>query len=158
MQVQGLTQSQIQTYTHQTQFKDAGFPSGAPVGEKKKTLSGTLHIKNVYTAKKIMSDYDIEKISPREMTQMSQKLYLAGILSQDDFQMLSFQPELHPDYEKSQKAEDKHAEAKPDEERNYIEVWKSKVRTYEDEGMVRDAFHANQMLNVLENLNIIKSL
>ncbi|MBU0992474.1 MAG: hypothetical protein KJ737_08280 [Proteobacteria bacterium] len=157
MQIQGFTQSQIQTYTHQTLSKDTGFPSGASESGKKTSLPGTLHIKNVYTAKKIMSDYDIEQMSPREMTQMSQALHIAGIISQQDYQMLSFQPELHQDYNRAILAE-KGIEAKPDEQRNYIEIWKNKVNTYENEGAIRDTFHASQMLNILENLTVIKSL
>ena len=44
---------------------------------------------------------DTRRASPREMTDLSLDLYAAGILSYDDYAVLAFQPELHPDYDRT---------------------------------------------------------
>ena len=155
MQVKGLNQSTIQQYTRQALSKDEGnFWSTSKV-EAKKNLSGTLHIKNVYTVKKIMAEYDLTDMSSEDMKKMSQALFDAGIISREDCQLLAFQPELNPEYQKDLTSED-NSQSATQGRKNFIDLWHRKVLNHRQEGAKRAALQADQMVNVLENLNIIR--
>jgi len=47
----------------------------------------------------IMQEFDVQNISPREMKALSEKLHDAGIINHKEHGMLSFQPELSPQFE-----------------------------------------------------------
>lgn len=155
MQISGLNQSTIQQYTRQALSKeDSDFWSTSKV-ESKKPLSGTLHIKNVYAVKKIMVDYDLTNMSTQDMKQMSQALFDAGIISREEHQLLVFQPELHPEHHMNAASEGR-GQSTNYGRKNFIDVWRRKVVSHREEGAQKAALQADQMVNVLENLNIVR--
>ena len=155
MQVKGLNQSTIQQYTRQALSKDEGDAWRTTKVETKRPLPGTLHIKNVYAVKKIMTDYDLTDMSSQDMKKMSQALFDAGIISREDCQLLSFPPELQPEYHMDLAAEDS-GQSVTQGRKNFIDFWRRKVQNHRQEGAKKAAFQANQMVNVLENLNIAR--
>ena len=65
---------------------------------------------------------DAHYMSPREMQDYSENLYAAGVLSFEDYEILAFQPDLHPDFGRTIGALTGEAAA-PDRKRDYIEHW-----------------------------------
>lgn len=69
---------------------------------------------------------DVRFMSPREMQDYSQDLYAAGIVTFDDYEALAFQPELHPNYDKTIGAlTGKNAE--PDRPRDFVKHWQDRL-------------------------------
>ena len=70
----------------------------------------------------LIGGVDIHHMSPRQMTHLSQTLYAAGALTFEDYSQLAFQPELHPDYERTIGAlTGEHAA--PDRRRDFVSLW-----------------------------------
>ena len=69
---------------------------------------------------------DVRHMTPRQMQDYSQNLYAAGVISYDDYAALAFQPELHPDFQKTIGALTGE-KAQPDRPRDYIEQWRDRV-------------------------------
>jgi hypothetical protein len=69
---------------------------------------------------------DVRHMTPRQMQDYSQNLYAAGVISYDDYAALAFQPELHPDFQKTIGALTGE-KAEPDRPRDYIEQWRDRV-------------------------------
>ena len=155
MQVKGLNQSTIQKYAHQALSKDDGAFLGTSKVGGTKPLSGTLHIKNVYAVKKIMKDYDLTDMSNYDMKQMSQALFDAGIISREDYQSLVFQPELQEESPKDFDAA-RGAQSATRDRKNFIDVWRQKALNHREEGAQKAWRQAGQMVNILENLNIVR--
>ena len=53
---------------------------------------------NFEEAKSLATRYDVRNISPREMAAISSDLYQEGKITFQQQALLSFQPELHPEY------------------------------------------------------------
>ncbi len=70
---------------------------------------------------------DLHRFTPREMSELSLDLYVAGQLGYEDYAMLAFQPELHPDYDTTIGALTG-TKAQPDRPRDYIELWEDRLR------------------------------
>jgi hypothetical protein len=70
---------------------------------------------------------DLRRFTPREMSELSLDLYVAGLLGYEDYAMLVFQPELHPDYDTTIGALTG-AKAQPDRPRDFIELWEDRLR------------------------------
>ena len=74
----------------------------------------------------ITPDVDVRNLNHRQMAEMSMDLYMVGVISWDEHDMLAFQPELHPDYDQTigaltgQKAD-------PDRPRDFVEVWEERL-------------------------------
>jgi hypothetical protein len=68
---------------------------------------------------------NIRHISPRQMSELSLKLYVAGYLQWDEYEMLAFQPELHPDFDRTIGALTGET-ANPDRPRDYVVEWKDR--------------------------------
>lgn len=69
---------------------------------------------------------DIRAISPREMQDLALDLYAVGALAYDDYALLAFQPELHPDFAKTIGALTGEAAA-PDKPRDYLMKWEQRL-------------------------------
>lgn len=151
MQIGNLVKSNTQAYTHSAYARqtDASEGNDSP---KKVVDAGTLHIGGALAAAKIVSDYDIENISPRDFAELSNKLFQKGIISQEENSVLSFQPELHPDYNDTI-GKKTGTIAAPDDQRDYLQIWKEKVQLHEEMGNSREAVSSRQILTILENLN-----
>lgn len=70
--------------------------------------------------------YNVRKMSPREAAELGQELYMEGILGYEEYSMLAFQPELHPDYDKTVGALTGEP-ARPDSPRDFVRQWEEKL-------------------------------
>jgi hypothetical protein len=75
----------------------------------------------------IAGRYDIRSMTPREMVQLSNELYMAGFLSHEQYSDLSFQAELMPNYDNTIGALTG-KRAAPDTPRDYASVWRAKLK------------------------------
>lgn len=96
---------------------------------------------------------DVRHVSPRQMTAIGMDLYVAGIIGWDEYAMLAFQPELHPDFDKTIGALTGET-AQPDRPRDFIEIWEKHLsfrRKYnpDDARQIRRIEH---LVNVLTQL------
>ena len=69
---------------------------------------------------------DVRHMTPREMQDYSENLYAAGVISFEDHEALSFQPELHPDFPRTIGALTGEP-AQPDRPRDYIQQWRDRI-------------------------------
>lgn len=76
---------------------------------------------------RLIGDVDIRNLSPRQMAETSLDLYVAGILPWDEYAMLAFQPELHPDYDKTIGALTGE-KAQPDKPRDFLTIWEERLQ------------------------------
>jgi len=93
---------------------------------------------------------DVRYMSPREMQDYSENLYAAGVISFEDYEALAFQPDLHPDFERTIGALTGESPA-PDRKRDYIEQWGKRLdftqRYYAaDSNEVRQAHRIHEAL------------
>jgi len=96
---------------------------------------------------------DVRHVSPRQMTAIGMDLYVAGIIGWDEYSMLAFQPELHPDFDKTIGALTGET-AQPDRPRDFIEIWKKHLsfkRKY-NPGDARQIRQIEHLVNVLTQL------
>jgi hypothetical protein len=69
---------------------------------------------------------DVRKLTPRQMSALCGELFLATMISCDEYLMMAFQPELHPDYDRTigaligEKSD-------PDRPRDYIQRWTDRL-------------------------------
>ena len=61
-------------------------------------------------------------MAPRQMLEFSENLYAAGLISFEDYEALAFQPELHPDFNKTIGALTGE-KAAPDRPRDFVLEW-----------------------------------
>lgn len=69
---------------------------------------------------------DAHRISPRQIAEISMDLYVNGALAWEEYAMLAFQPELHPDYDKTIGALTGEP-ADPDRPRDFVEQWETRL-------------------------------
>lgn len=69
---------------------------------------------------------DARYISPRQISEISLDLYVNGALAWEEYAMLAFQPELHPDYDKTIGALTGEP-ADPDRPRDFVEQWETRL-------------------------------
>ena len=74
----------------------------------------------------VIGNVDAHNLSPREMTNLSQDLYAAGVISFDEYSQLAFQPELHPDYDRTIGALTGETAA-PDQRRDFVHIWRERA-------------------------------
>ncbi|MHA1598974.1 MAG: hypothetical protein ACTSV1_09650, partial [Alphaproteobacteria bacterium] len=102
---------------------------------------------------KSFSSPDVRHVSPRQMTSISMDLYVNGIIGWDEYALLAFQPELHPDYNNTIGALTGET-AQPDRPRDFIEIWEKhlsfKRRYNPDE--TRQISQIEHLVNVLRQL------
>jgi len=70
---------------------------------------------------------NIRKASPIEISNLSLDLYAAGVLSFDDYAVLAFQPELHPDFNRTIGALTGEA-ARPEGRRDFVTEWDERLQ------------------------------
>ena len=76
--------------------------------------------------KKILTDINARAITPRQMQDLSLELYVNGILSWEEHVELAFQPELHPDFERTIGALTGEKPL-PDQPRDYVREWERRL-------------------------------
>lgn len=69
---------------------------------------------------------DVHHMTPREMQDYSQNLYAGGVISFEDYEALAFQPDLHPDFERTIGALTGE-KPQPDRPRDYVRQWSDRV-------------------------------
>ncbi len=74
-----------------------------------------------------IENIDPGNMSPRQAANLGMDLYIAGLLNWDEYSMLAFQPELHPDYNQTIGALIGE-KAKPDRRRDFIEIWDNRLK------------------------------
>ena len=77
--------------------------------------------------RKIIGDLDIRRMSPRQAVDLSLNLYINGILPWEEYAMLAFQPELHPDYSRTIGALIG-KKPQPDRPRDFIAQWEKRLK------------------------------
>ena len=70
----------------------------------------------------LIGDVDTHHLSPRQMSELSLDLYAIGAISFDDYSVLAFQPELHPDFDRTIGALTGER-ADPDRPRDFVRLW-----------------------------------
>ena len=70
----------------------------------------------------LIGNIDTHNLTPRQMSNLSLDLYAAGAISFDDYSLLAFQPELHPDFNRTIGALTGE-EADPDRPRDFVSLW-----------------------------------
>lgn len=110
---------------------------------------------NVATARSlsdVASQYDVRGMSPQDMAAMSQTLYDSGAISFQDHALLSFQPELSPQFGKMAPS----ASGNPDTPRDFIAQWEAQLQIHDKLGDVGFAKNDQRMLNILGNLAALR--
>ena len=74
----------------------------------------------------LAQNYRVRALSPREMTDLSFELHVAGILNFDEYSLLAFQPELHPDFDKTTGALTGQR-ANPNGRRDFVALWEERL-------------------------------
>ncbi len=75
---------------------------------------------------RVVGEASVRDISPRQMAELSLDLYVAGILSWEEYALLGFQPELHPAYDRTIGALTGRA-AQPDQPQDHLYVWRERL-------------------------------
>lgn len=100
-------------------------------------------------------DANVRKMSPRDMAEVSMDLYATGALSWEEYAMLAFQPELHPDYERTIGALTGE-KAEPDAPRDFVAQWEKRLAFEKRYNKDRPALIARtrHILNILHMLDV----
>lgn len=71
-------------------------------------------------------DFDPRATTPREIQKVSESLYLEGVITWEEHAQLSFQADMHPDYENTIGALTGES-ADPERPRDYIKIWQRRL-------------------------------
>lgn len=107
---------------------------------------------NVETARSLgglAGQYDVRNLSPRNMAALSQALYQDGAISFQDHALLSFQPELGPESNKT-------LAGSADAPKDFIAQWTTQLQVHESLGQSAFAKNDQRMLNILGNLAALR--
>ncbi len=74
----------------------------------------------------ISDEHDVRHLTPREMIDLAQTLYAAGILDWNEYSMLAFQPEVQPGYDRTIGALTGRP-ADPGSPRDFIAEWSDRL-------------------------------
>ena len=96
------------------------------------------------------ADINIRNASPRQVADISLDLYAAGMLTFEDYKMLAFQPELHPDYNRTIGALTGEPAA-PDRQRDFVIEWHERLQ-FELRHHARDSATVKQTARIHELL------
>lgn len=93
---------------------------------------------------------DVRSLTPRQMSALCGELFLATMISCDEYLMMAFQPELHPDYHRTigaligEKAD-------PDRPRDYLRRWADRL-DFEVKYNAKDTSQVDRTRNILSVL------
>ncbi len=93
----------------------------------------------------------VRYMTPRQMLTYSEDLYAAGIITFEDYEILAFQPDLHPDFQKTIGALTGEP-PQPDQPRDFIRRWEDRLdyaRRYHPANSA-DVRQAYRLLEVLK--------
>jgi len=69
---------------------------------------------------------DVRNLTPRQAAEFGMDLHVAGVLPWEEYAMLAFQPELHPDYDRTVGALIGE-KAQPDRPRDFVAMWQERL-------------------------------
>jgi len=130
-------------------------PSGSRVlVANGKVVDRTHDIEQAKSRKPAVPAMDVRQMSPRKMAQLSMDLYVAGIIEWEEHEMLAFQAELHPGYNKTIGALTGEP-ALPDHPKDFIEEWERRLafqRRYNPDNVrrIRRTEHIKNILNQID--------
>ncbi len=74
----------------------------------------------------LFRNIDVRNLTPRQAAELSMDLHVAGLLPWEEYAMVAFQPELHPDYDRTVGALIGER-AQPDRPRDFIAMWEERL-------------------------------
>ncbi len=97
---------------------------------------------------------DIRRLTPRQIGEVGMDLYVKGVIAWEEYSLLAFQSELHPDYERTIGALTGE-KAEPDRPRDYVALWEERLaferrHNSADDDRVR---RAQRIVDVLRRLD-----
>lgn len=92
--------------------------------------------------------YDVRNMSPREMSAMSLELYQNGIISFRDHALLSFQPDLNPEFQEELLG----TRGNADSPKDFIAHWETQLKLHQKSQEFDFAKNDQRMINLLGNL------
>tara|TARA_B100000315_G_scaffold260069_1_gene319087 strand:- start:584 stop:1108 length:525 start_codon:yes stop_codon:yes gene_type:complete len=101
----------------------------------------------------IAKRYNLRSMSPRAMVELSNDLFSSGHLTKDQYELLSFQPELMPNFDVTIGALTGE-QADPDRPRDYTEIWRQRL-AFESkyaENAERIIIRTQKILDLLETI------
>lgn len=107
-----------------------------------------------FSIHRIIGDVDIRSMTPRQMAESSMDLYVSGVLPWEEYAMLAFQAELHPDYDRTIGAlTGKMAE--PDRPRDFLAIWEERLNFEEKYNAERPVLIARtrRIVNVFKQID-----
>ncbi len=102
----------------------------------------------------IIKDYNIRYISPNELIELSTKLHEAGVIGLAEYAALSFQPELHIEFNPDDETY-RLMQADPDRPRDFIEEWERQLSFVQRQP---DPFSLKLTTNILELLQCFEPM
>ncbi len=90
---------------------------------------------------------NVRHMSPRQISELSLSLYVAGYLQWDEYEILAFQPELHPDFNQTIGALTGET-ANPDRPRDFVVEWEDRYN-FEVRNNPDDAKRIERNLRIL---------
>lgn len=156
MLVNRVGKSDIQLYQNNSTTEPYD-PERLPERSKqvaKAVRNSTIHFETAKIAAGIITKYEIRNSTAKEMATMSEELYQAGIISQEEYQAMAYQKKFHFDYfNLAEKYPEIELEALP--KRDFVKVWEeTRVSEIENKNY-RKAARAVRIVNILENLQSI---
>ncbi len=156
MLINRVGKSEIQLYKNNSQaepFQADGVNSDKkpiqPTGHNK-----TVHFETAKTVAEIASKYQVRNATAKEMADMSEELFNAGIISQDEHQALSYNRDFHFDYfDFAEKYPDIDLQTAP--KRDFIQIWKENHTSEVENRNLHKADTAERVVNILENLDLV---
>lgn len=102
------------------------------------------------------TDLGVRAMTPRAMAGLSLDLYLRGLISQAEYRLLAFQPDLHSGFERTIGALTGRT-AQPDRPRDYIQLWQERLAFEASHGPV-DPIRVNRTRAILDVLTRLDRL
>ena len=99
---------------------------------------------------------DVRHLTPREMQEYSQDLYAAAVICFEDYEALAFQPDLHPDFNRTIGALTGE-KAAPDRPRDFIQRWQERL-SFTQRYYPSNATEVRQAHRILEALKAFPKL
>jgi len=96
-------------------------------GELVRTLRPLDGQSEIQARRELTGDINLRNATPHQVSDLSLDIYAAGLIDYEEYSLLAFQPELHPDYNKTIGALTGQM-AQPDKPRDHVAVWEDKLR------------------------------
>jgi len=108
----------------------------------------------------LIPNFNVRSVSPRQVEGMSMELYALGVIPWEEYGLLAFQAELHPDFNRTIGALTGE-KADPARKRDYIALWEDRVaferrHNMENPERIRRAEHIAGVLRQMSTTTIIE--